>query len=203
MLDISDLDPRIVFDRSYVKMGVPGAMDRCLMRRGVFEKLQAALDLLGEGYGFLIFDALRPFQVQQALFDKQLACVRSDHPELTLEQAREETREFVALPVRDEKRPSTHMTGGAVDLTLCYEGRPLDMGTVFDDFRENAHSDFYEREGLTEAERAVRDNRRLLYNLLRSVGFTNYESEWWHFDYGDLSWGSATGRVPFYGHYDI
>lgn len=203
MLDITDLDPRIVFDRSYVKMGVPGAMDRCLMRRGVFEKLQAALDLLGEGYGFLVFDALRPLPVQQALFDKQLACVRSDHPELTLDQAREETREFVALPIRDEKRPSTHMTGGAVDLTLCYEGRPLDMGTVFDDFRENAHSDFYERGGLTEAERDVRDNRRLLYNLLRCVGFTNYESEWWHFDYGDLSWGGATGRVPFYGHYDI
>ena len=31
----------------------------------------------------------------------------------------------------------------------------------------------------------ARDNRRLLYNLMVSVGFVNYQCEWWHYAYGE------------------
>ena len=141
--------------------------------------------------------------MQKALFDQQLAVVKASEPGISEEEAVRQTREFVALPKRDQKRPSAHMTGGAVDLTLTFNGVPLDMGTGFDDFRENAHSAFYEREGLSVEDRAIRDNRRLLHNALLSVGFTNYESEWWHYDYGDVSWAALRGKTPMYGHYDI
>lgn len=28
---------------------------------------------------------------------------------------------------------------------------------------------------------------------MTSVGFTNYPSEWWHYDYGDLFWAAEAG----------
>ena len=33
--------------------------------------------------------------------------------------------DFVALPHPNTARPAPHATGGALDLTLCYRGRPL------------------------------------------------------------------------------
>jgi len=140
--------------------------------------------------------------VQKALFDAQLAAVRVQRPQLTPAQAAELAGEFVAPPIFDPARGSTHLSGGAVDLTLTCDGQPLSMGTEFDDFRENAHSDFYERETLGEGEIIIRNNRRLLHGALRAAGFTNYESEWWHYDFGDRNWAAATGNAPIYGFYD-
>ena len=45
----------------------------------------------------------------------------------------------------------------------------------------------------------ARDNRRLLYNLMTSVGFVNYRCEWWHYAYGERQWAVLTGKSPFYG----
>ncbi|MBQ4051251.1 MAG: hypothetical protein IJD13_06430, partial [Oscillospiraceae bacterium] len=45
----------------------------------------------------------------------------------------------------------------------------------------------------------ARDNRRLLYHVMIRAGFTNYDGEWWHFDYGNPLWASRTGKEPFYG----
>ena len=43
--------------------------------------------------------------------------------------------QFVSIPVFDEMRAPVHTTGGAVDLTLIdTNGKPLNMGTDFDDF---------------------------------------------------------------------
>jgi len=140
--------------------------------------------------------------VQKALFDAQLAAVRVQRPQLTPAQAAELAGEFVAPPIFDPARGSTHLSGGAVDLTLTFDGLPLSMGTEFDDFRENAHSNHYERENLCADDLVIRDNRRLLHGALRAVGFTNYESEWWHFDFGDRNWAAATGNAPIYSFYD-
>ena len=34
---------------------------------------------------------------------------------------------------------------------------------------------------------------------MAAQGFTNYEEEWWHFDYGDPSWARLTGQPACYG----
>ena len=34
---------------------------------------------------------------------------------------------------------------------------------------------------------------------MTAVGFTNFPSEWWHFDYGDEKWGLFTDNAPIYG----
>ena len=43
-----------------------------------------------------------------------------------------------------------------------------------------------------EKDIVVRDNRRLLYNVMTEAGFTNLPSEWWHYDYGDKFWAHFT-----------
>ena len=110
--------------------------------------------------------------------------------------------DFVARPVKRLDRPAPHTTGGAVDLTLCRDGVPLDMGTGFDDLTPLAYTDALERDcpaGLEEA----RDNRRMLYHLMTAVGFVNYSCEWWHYAYGERQWAVRTGKVPFYGFHPL
>lgn len=197
MISIVGLDPMIACDFTYHKWLVRGAERECYMRLTVYHKLQQAVRLLGDGYGFLIYDALRSVETQQALYDKQYAIVQKEHPALHADELAAITQEFVASPQIDYAFPSTHMTGGAVDLTLTYGGEPLNMGTGFDDFTDKAHTSYFE-DAVTPEEILIRNNRRLLYQVMLEVGFTNYRSEWWHFDYGDRGWGAETGQVPFY-----
>ena len=44
------------------------------------------------------------------------------------------------------------------------------------------------------AELRALGNRRLLYHVMVSAGFTNYPDEWWHFDYGNQNWALMSGR---------
>ena len=185
VLDITGLNPRIDFDASYRKAGIAGALTHCYVRAGVYDRLCAALELLPEEYSFLIYDSLRPQRVQQALYDDYYAKMRAEHPDASPEELAQITEEFVALPLTNPLRPSSHQSGGAVDLTLCRDGVPMDMGTVFDEFEPIAHTDWFEREGMDEN---VRRNRRVLYHAMMEAGFTNYECEWWHYDWGDRSW---------------
>ena len=78
-------------------------------------------------------------------------------------------------------------------------GEPVDMGTVFDEFEEIAHSDYFEREG---AEESVRLNRRLLYNVMMEAGFTNYDCEWWLYDWGNRSWARINKCTSIYHYSD-
>ena len=197
LVDITDLHPRIRYAASYLEMGIEGAPSRCLVRSGVYERLCAALELLPVAYSFLIYDTLRPLAVQRALFEDYKGKLAAEHPELDEAELEERTSEFVARPVKDALRPSSHQTGGAVDLTLLKGGQAVDMGTEFDEFAPVAHAAHFERPGM---DAAVRDNRRLLHNVMREAGFTHYEGEWWHFDYGDRQWAACLGCAPRYAY---
>ena len=197
LVDITGAHPRIVYDATYHKWGIAHAMTRCYVRQGVYERLLKALALLPDEYGFLIYDTLRPLAVQQALFDEYYGRLAAQHPELSHEELVRRTSEFVARPTKDRLRPSTHQSGGAVDLTLTFGGEPLDMGTAFDEFAPIAHADYFECIGDNPA---VRDNRRILHNVMRAAGFTHYPGEWWHFDYGDRMWAGFAGVRPLYAY---
>lgn len=128
--------------------------------------------------------------MQQYLFDTLHEAIQHHQPGLSEAELLERTREFVSVPSRDPLEPSPHLTGGAVDVTLCdADGLPLDMGTLFDEAIPASHSDYFERlETLTPQQVNARDHRRLLYHTMQQQGFTNLPSEWWHFDYGDQLW---------------
>ena len=42
-------------------------------------------------------------------------------------------------------------------------------------------------------------NRRLLWNVMTQVGFSNYPEEWWHFDFGNQFDAIQSGRQAIYG----
>lgn len=196
------LSPRISYAASYLGQGLPGAMERCLLRDTVARKLCEAAGKLPEEYSILIFDALRPLSVQRAIYENFRAQFLRERPGISAGELEEMLDDFVAKPVKRPLRPAPHATGGAVDLTLCRDGRPLDMGTGFDDLTELAHTDALERACPPNLEGA-RDNRRILYHLMTSVGLVNYSCEWWHYAYGERQWAVRTGKAPFYGFLDL
>lgn len=200
LISIIDVnEPRIMCKAAYYEQGIPGAIHQCCLRESVFRLLQKALLLLPENLGFMIFDAWRPYAVQKYLFDiyyKSLA-IKEENKTLPDEELKRMARLFVSEPSTDPSRPHAHSTGGAVDLTLARTdgGELLDMGGAFDEFSEQAYTDYYEyREPA-----AIRMNRRMLYYTMIQVGFTNLPSEWWHYDYGDGFWAFYKQKNAFYG----
>lgn len=202
-VDATHLHPRIHFLASYRAQGIAAAPRRLWLRRSVAQRLCRVAEELDAGMILAVFDGLRPQGVQQALFDGYRSRLAGLHPDWPPERLWEETCRFVASPLVDPLYPSSHLTGGAVDLTLYQDGCPLPMGTDFDDFRPHAATRYYERPGLSGESLTWRNHRRLLYHLMASQGFTNYEEEWWHFDYGNPSWARLTGCPACYGYCPI
>lgn len=131
--------------------------NRCLLRRGVAERLLAAQrELNAQGLGLKIWDGYRPRSVQYEFWK-------------TLPDAR-----YVA----DPNKGSRHNRGAAVDVTLIdlKTGKELPMPTGYDDFTPKAAADFK----LTSPE--TTKNRALLQHIMVKHGFEIFPSEWWHFD---------------------
>lgn len=117
---------------------------------------------------FLIYDGVRPLWVQQKMWD-------------LLDSIPVNQRvKFVSNP----KNGSLHNFGCAVDLTLCdADGIPLDMGAGYDDMRKIAYPEL-ERYFLETGEltREQYQNRLLLRKSMRSAGFSQLPTEWWHYN---------------------
>ncbi|MGN1388404.1 MAG: M15 family metallopeptidase [Bulleidia sp.] len=188
---------RIRIRMMYPLLGMKHAEERCMLRRTVYEMLKNASEALEPGYAFVIWDAWRPFDLQKELFIAYSAdIIRDFHLENLPEKERIEfISQFVADPVRNEKIPPAHTTGGAIDLTLAEEGTELDFGTGFDAFTDKTNTSWFEAH---DEDREIRDRRRLLYHVMTEAGFTNLPSEWWHYEYGDRNWSRLTGRPALY-----
>ena len=198
LVDITEYkNSKIIVDFAYYRRGVPYSIDKCLMRKSVAEKLMNASLKLPEGLCFKIFDAWRPFEVQQQLFSQYREKVKAQNPLMSNTEIDLQTQKFVSKPLKSLENSPVHSTGGAIDLTLAtLDGKELKMGTEFDDFSLKAYTAYYENEENQEIE--IRNNRRVLYNVMISEGFTNLPTEWWHFDYGDKFWAYYTNNVAFY-----
>jgi len=198
LISIEDLDPSLIISEpKYYLSGIKGAPEQCYLRKSVGQMLIDAAELLPLGYKLKIYDGWRPYEVQVELYWEFYNRINME-PEsqgLSEEEVMAKTTIFVAYPSIEPQTMSTHLTGGAVDLTIVdSEGKELDMGTVFDDFTERAHTHYFED---TNCE-TIKINRRLLYNCMISTGFTNLPSEWWHYDFGDRYWGFYKGRDSIY-----
>lgn len=96
-------------------------------------------------------------------------------------------RLWQALPdptyIADPRTGSTHTRGVAVDLTLeTRDGRPLDMGTAFDDMTPRAHHGPASAVSIT-----AQQNRALLAGIMSLAGFEPYRFEWWHYQLPNAS----------------
>lgn len=186
---------------AYYHDHISGALKSVYTRESILRKLHELLQHLPREIGILVLDAWRPIEVQEALRSNFRENLVAEYPECSDTQIEAILNQFVAKPSQDPLAPSPHLTGGSIDLTLFDLGTnsELDMGTSFDAMEEASWSHYYEENaGTLEAEQ-IRENRRLLINGMKSVGFSNLPSEWWHFDYGNQLWGYYTDQNAFYG----
>ncbi len=186
-----------IYEPYYSKLNIAGAIDKCYMRKGVYERLKLAESYLPKGMRFKIYDAWRPFEVQLSLYNDYRQKVAEENPSLSNEEIDNLTKLFVSMPIRDELMGPVHATGGAIDLTITdCNGNELDMGTEFDFFEDMANTDYFEKNDVNPL---VRDNRRMLYHVMTKAGFTNLPTEWWHYDYGNRFYAWYKGEDALYG----
>lgn len=129
----------------------------CLVHRSSAEKLkQVNREMNAHGYALKIWDAWRPPEAHQALWD----AVQDPN--------------FVVPP---SKGLSWHCYGISIDLTLVkMDGTPVKMPSDFDEFSDRAASNY--KGGDPEVARRV----DLLQKSMVNAGFRTINSEWWHFD---------------------
>lgn len=163
LVDLIKMDPTLKLDIRYASsnnfVGQPVYEDAraVLQRPAAIALVQAHRRAKERGYGFVIFDAYRPWHVTKLFWDR--------FPKF---------REYLADPAKG----SRHNRGCAVDLTLfdLKTGGEIQMPSGYDDFSERAHPNY---KGGTIDQRNARD---LLRTLMETEGFSVYENEWWHFD---------------------
>lgn len=173
MVPINSLSPQIAVDLRYATTNnfmhtlLYEELDSAYLEKGFAKRIAKAQQLLEEekpGYRLVIFDAARPISVQRKMY------------------ARVEGTPLKVY-VANGKKGGRHNYGVAVDLSIMdNKGKLLDMGTPFDHFGKEAHTDKEEelvRQGLISPQ--ARKNRVLLRTIMGKVGLRCYHREWWHF----------------------
>lgn len=129
------------------------------LRYGTVKKLaNVQKELKEQGYSLKIWDAYRPFDAQQKLWEV--------YPDPN----------YVANPANGMKK---HNLGGTVDIIMvAADGTVISMPTEFDDFSLKADRNYSD----IDNEEAV-NNVMILQNAMENNGFTGYQGEWW--DYSD------------------
>ena len=173
MVDIQQVAPDIRVDLKYatkdnfIGANMYGQLRRAYLHPNLAKALaraQQALTKERPGYRFLVYDAARPQSVQRRMYQAVAGTPK---------------KIYVAAP----ERGGRHNYGVAVDLTIVdASGKPLDMGSPFDYFGEEAHLGNEEarvRAGIFNKE--VPANRSLMRRLLGAEGLRPYDKEWWHY----------------------
>jgi D-alanyl-D-alanine dipeptidase len=171
----------------------------CILRRdaaAALKRVQA--DLAGAGLALKVYDCYRPARAVRAM----VRWVKETGPDGSAKRfyPRLTKRSLLAGYIAAR---SQHSTGTAVDLTLVArtphasavsaapsgdvpctapaslrgDGESIDMGTGFDCFDRNSHSN------ARDIGAEPRQWRAVLAAAMRKHGFRSYYREWWHFTY--------------------
>lgn len=177
IVDIQSIDSTIQVDLKYAstdnftKEQLYFRIEKLYLQKDVAERIakcQFYLKTLHPDYSLLLFDGLRPVEVQQRMWDALDTIPVGQRGK------------FVSNP----KNHSVHNYGAAIDLTIVDgNGKQLDMGAGYDDIRKIAYPSL-EAQFLASGElQAFQvDNRKLLRKVMQHQGFINIPSEWWHFN---------------------
>lgn len=192
------LQNRLVVSPTYFEQKLLGSSAAVLVRPEVLIRLIAAAESLPEGYSLVIKDGYRSrltqFHIYNRVYETLLRQHREFWPKKKLERKLDQlTLHYVADPT--EPAPP-HLTGGAVDVVLLYQGEPVDLGAAFDAITERARTDFFDFKS-DEHSRLVAENRAVLIEAMSRAGFVNYSGEYWHWEYGTVLWGKIKKTREF------
>ena len=168
LVDLAQAVPGLKFDLRYAQadncFGQALADDqRAFLDADAAQALaQAQQYLKPYGYGILVWEAYRPWSVSKLAYDALPADKKS------------------MLPAPEVG--FSHNTGRSIDVSLYLlaTGENASMISGFDEPSVRQYASFA---GGTTLERYRRD---LLRSAMQMAGFTASETEWWHFDYGDI-----------------
>lgn len=149
------LDLRYASDDNFTNQKIYDC-PRCFLRPEAARKLVQLNRGINARYGLSlkVFDCYRPRPYQQKLWD-----IKPDPS-------------YVTPPAKG----SMHNRGLAIDVTLVDEkGKELNMGTGFDFFGSEAHTDNFNL-----PEEVIR-NRKVLKTMMEEIDFKGIRTEWWHF----------------------
>jgi zinc D-Ala-D-Ala dipeptidase len=207
-VSLSDVDSTIQLDiryqtsNNFVGRPIKGYRDlKCILTNEAAAALvRAQQQANAHGYSLKVYDCYRP---QRAVADfaewaKDTIATQMQHRYYpTVPKNELFARGYIA-----EK--SGHSRGSTVDLTLVpigsrqpdalpagnqydcrsqvsgrYPDNSIDMGTGYDCFDDLAHT------GNPRISDVAKRNRSLLKSMLASVGFVNFDKEWWHYTLKD------------------
>lgn len=168
LVDLAQAVPGLKFDLRYAQadncFGQALTDDQCafLDADAAQALAQAQQYLKPYGYGILVWEAYRPWSVSKLAYDALPADKKS------------------MLPAPEVG--FSHNTGRSIDVSLYLlaNGENAGMISGFDEPSVRQYASFA---GGTTLERYRRD---LLRSAMQMAGFTASETEWWHFDYGDI-----------------
>lgn len=188
-VDLKKACPEVIIDLDKRRMK---REKTAYLRETVAKMVRDAQRLLPKGMTFIIGDAWRPQYMQKQIFAEFIRRFSRKHPEWSDERVRKEVEKYVA-PAKG-KYASGHMTGGAVDLRLWYEGRKIPMKSARLSYQENAQS------VQPKLPPYIQRHRQLLFEVLTAVGLSNHPKEYWHWSYGDMQWAKRNKKaVAMYG----
>jgi D-alanyl-D-alanine dipeptidase len=189
--------PGFWLENAYFKQGFPGTQKKVLARHAVLIRLIKLVELITPKYGLYIFDVFRTRETQRYLFETFHEQIKAKHPTFTEEQLYTEVRKYVSHPDEPARFAAPpHNTGGAIDLAFYDQstGKVLDYGSDIDQTDDISRTDYFEQaytpaSGMSEQRwLLIRKNRRILFNAMIQLNFTNFTTEWWHYDLGDALW---------------
>lgn len=161
LIELPKLDDTFIIDLKYAtEDNFTGKkiynVSKCIIHKGTAKKLISANNEFKKlGYRIKIFDAYRPYSVQQILWDAA------------------SNKSYIANP----KKGSVHNRGAAVDITLAdSKGKELPMPSGYDEFSKRAHLDYLDCPDVQIK------NRELLGKIMVKHGFKRISKEWWHFE---------------------
>ncbi len=105
-------------DSPYQDPHLEGSLITQFVREGVAKRLQVAQAALPNDHYLVVLDAYRTLDVQQSLFNQYHNALAALHPEWSQDELLTETQKYVSIPSTNSKRPSTHNTGGSVDVAI-------------------------------------------------------------------------------------
>jgi len=160
-----------------------------MVREAVFDKIgRISKRLDKEDKALIIRSAWRSFEHQRLLWEERVVSLQKEYPKKQIEEIEELVSYFIAPPSK-----SMHSTGGAVD-ALIYDLKNdcvMRFGTN-DGLKMNLNDKCYPYHPYITPE--AKRNRKLLIGLFEEEDFVVDIKEYWHFDYGNVTWAIEKGR---------